>query len=73
MEEVKKAILQMEQNKTLGPDGVPAKFYQMFWEVIKDDLMPLFKGYHQQKFFVYSLDFGIITLLSKKGYVSRMQ
>jgi hypothetical protein len=29
-EEVKKAVFQMEHNKTLGPDGLPSKFYQIF-------------------------------------------
>lgn len=34
-EEVKQAIFQMEHNKAPGPDGFPAEFFQVFWEVIK--------------------------------------
>ena len=41
--EVKEAIFSMEHNKAPGPDGFPAEFYQVFWEVIKADLMAMFK------------------------------
>jgi hypothetical protein len=41
--EVWDAIFQMEQNKSPGPDGFPAEFYQRFWRIIKDDLMALFQ------------------------------
>jgi exonuclease III len=33
MEEVQGAIFQMEHNKAPGPDGFPAEFYQIFWEI----------------------------------------
>jgi mannosylglycoprotein endo-beta-mannosidase len=41
-EEVRAAIFQIEHNKAPGPDGFPLEFYQVFWNVIKDDLMVLF-------------------------------
>jgi mannosylglycoprotein endo-beta-mannosidase len=40
--EVREAIFQMEHNKAPGPDGFPAEFYQVFWGVIKEDLLALF-------------------------------
>ena len=46
-QEVKEAIFQMEHNKAPGPDGFPAEFYQVFWEVIKGDLLPLFADFHR--------------------------
>jgi hypothetical protein len=36
----------MEHNKAPAPDGFRVEFYQTFWEVIKGDLMPLFKQLH---------------------------
>jgi hypothetical protein len=41
-EKVYEAISQIEHNKSPGPDGFPAEFYQTFSEVIKNDLMALF-------------------------------
>ena len=35
------AIFQMEHNKAPGPDGFPTEFYQVFWNIIKKDLMAL--------------------------------
>ena len=61
--EVKEAVFQMEHNKAPGPDSFPAEFYQVFWEIIKEDLMALFKDFHEERLPLYSLNFGVITLL----------
>jgi hypothetical protein len=50
-EEVLEAISQMEHNKAPGPDGFPAEFYQIFWSVIKGDLMAMFG--HLPKWWLY--------------------
>jgi hypothetical protein len=47
MEEVHDAIFQMKHNKSPGPDGFPAEFYQHFWGVIKYDLMALFESFQK--------------------------
>ncbi|WVZ69705.1 hypothetical protein U9M48_018450 [Paspalum notatum var. saurae] len=52
-EELKQAFFQMKHNKAPGSDGFLTEFYQIFWDVIKSDLM------------AFSLNFGIITLLPK--------
>ncbi|KAL5649772.1 hypothetical protein ACJX0J_040581, partial [Zea mays] len=39
------AVFQMEHNKAPGPDRFPVEFYQVFWEVIKNDLMALLMLY----------------------------
>ena len=36
--EVKLATFAMHPDKTLGPDGMTALFYQKFWEIVKEDL-----------------------------------
>jgi hypothetical protein len=40
--EIREAAFQMKHNKTPGPDGFLAEFYQVFWILIKDDLMAMF-------------------------------
>ena len=71
--EVKDAVFQMEHNIAPGPDGFPAEFYQVFWEVIKDDLMALFTDFHKEDLNLFSLNFGIITLIPKVQEATKIQ
>jgi hypothetical protein len=73
MDEVRKAVFQMERNKAPRPDGFSVEFYQSFWKVIKDDLIALFVGFHNDTLPVYSLNFGVINLLPKKCNASKIQ
>jgi hypothetical protein len=36
----------MKHNNAPGRDGFPAEFYQVFWSLIKDDLMAMFRDFH---------------------------
>jgi hypothetical protein len=72
-EEVKHAVFQMEHNKAPGPDGFPAEFYQVFWEVIKEDLMAVFRDFHSGELPLHRLNFGIITLLPKNKEAKQIQ
>jgi hypothetical protein len=71
--EVREAIFQMKHNKAPGPDGFPAEFYQVFWSLIKDDLMAMFHDFHQGKLPLFSLNFGILTLVPKLKEVKMIQ
>ncbi|XP_062188905.1 uncharacterized protein LOC133892218 [Phragmites australis] len=71
--EVRAAIFQMEHNKAPGSDGFPAEFYQVFWELIKHDFMPLFNEFHKGSLPLFSLNFGIITLLPKQKEATQIQ
>jgi hypothetical protein len=64
-EEVREAVFQMEHNKASGPDGFPAKFYQAYWDIIKEDLMAMFVEFHVGKLPLYNVHFGTIILLPK--------
>jgi hypothetical protein len=55
----------MEHNKALGPDGFPVEFYQVFWNLVKEDLMALFREFHRGNLPLYSLNFRTIILLLK--------
>jgi len=62
----------MEHNKAPGLDGFPAEFYQQFWDVIKGDLMNMFHDLHKGDL-LFSLNFGVITLLPKTQEASKIQ
>ena len=49
------------------------EFYQAFWNLIKDDLMAMLVEFHNGTLPLYSLNFGIITLLSKKDNAVQIQ
>jgi len=46
--EVREAIFSMKHNKAPGPDGFPVEFYQHFWEIIKVDLMQIFRDHREE-------------------------
>jgi len=71
--EVRDNVFQMEHNKAPGPDGFLVKFYQVFWNLIKDDLMALFMDFHKEELNLYSLNFGIITLIPKIHEATKIQ
>jgi hypothetical protein len=71
--EIRDAVFQMKHNKAPGPDGFPAEFYQVFWSLIKDDLMAMFRDFHRGNLPLFSLNFGIITLLPKEKEVKKIQ
>jgi len=71
--EIRDAVFAMEHNKAPGPDGFPAEFYQKFWDVIKVDLMQMFHDLHSGTLLLFSLNFGVITLILKVQEANRIQ
>jgi hypothetical protein len=71
--EVREAIFQMKHNKAPGPDGFPAELYQVFWSLIKNDLITLFRDFHVGNLPLFSVNFGIINLLPKEKEVKKIQ
>jgi hypothetical protein len=63
----------MAHNKAPGSDGFRAEFYQTFWELIKGDLLGLFCDFHRGDLPLFSLNFGIITLLPKLAEPKQIQ
>jgi hypothetical protein len=72
-EEIREAVFPMEHKKAPGPDGFPAEFYHACWEIIKDDLLELFREFQNGNLPLYNLNFGTIILLSKSRDVTRIQ
>jgi hypothetical protein len=63
--EVRDAIFQMKHNRT--------PVFQVFWSLIKDDLMDMFRDFHNGSLPLFCLNFGIITLLPKEQEAKKIQ
>lgn len=59
-------IALMEGNKALGPNGFPILFYKKYWEVIKNDLMQVFKDSHERDFLDKGRNGTFLSLIPKK-------
>ena len=65
--ECKKAIFQMRTGRTPGSDGLPAEFYQTFWEFMGDDITDALNAVHIHGELSESQRLALITLLFKKN------
>jgi hypothetical protein len=65
--EIKKAMFESYPDGAHGPDGITFRFYQKFWEVIKEDLLDMFSGFYHDKLDLYRLNFALITIIPKEN------
>jgi hypothetical protein len=72
-EEVKKAIFDSYSDGAPSPDGLPFIFYQHFWDMLKDDLMAMFKDFHEGDLDLFRLNIAILTLIPKEPDASSMK
>ncbi|KAE8779660.1 putative NOT transcription complex subunit VIP2 [Hordeum vulgare] len=63
--EVLTAIKGMNHASAPGPDGLPVKFFQTFWDVIKPEVMALFEEFYVDAIDLSRLNYGIISLIPK--------
>ena len=56
----------MEPEKTPGSDGIPAKFYKVFWNDISEHLVTSINHAYQKEQFSVTQRRGIIKLIAKK-------
>ena len=66
-EEVHSALMDMNGDKAPGPDGFTGAFWQYCWEFVKDEVLEMFKEFHEQNVFLKSLNNTFLVLLPKKG------
>ena len=64
--EVAKAISQLPNGKTCGNDGIPVKWYKMFWPKIKNIFMELINDVQQNNHLHQSALLGVVNLIPKQ-------
>lgn len=67
MEEVKRAILDCDGDKTLDPNGFTIAFLRKNWDVIKQDIIAVPNDFHSIGKNVKSTNSTFICLIFKKG------
>jgi hypothetical protein len=60
-EEIKAAVFDCYAEGAPGTDAIPFLFYQKFWSMIKDDLVGLFRDFHEGKLDLHRLNFAMLT------------
>lgn len=67
IDELTKAVKQLSIGCVPGIDGLPADFYKQFWDLLKDDLLEVFKSSYRKKELPTSCRRAVLSLLPKKG------
>ena len=66
-EEVHLALRDMNGDKAPGPDVFTGAFWQFCWEFVKEEVMEMFKEFHEHNTFIKSLNATFLVLIPKKG------
>ncbi|RVW95073.1 putative ribonuclease H protein [Vitis vinifera] len=67
------AILEGDEwGQSPGPGRIHISFWQNSWETVKEDLLGLFKEFHDQNSFIKSLNHTFLVLIPKKGGVEEL-
>ena len=65
-EEINSTLMDMRGDKALGLDGFMVAFWQFYWEFVKEEVLQMFKEFHEQNAFLKSLNNTFLVLLPKK-------
>ena len=57
----------MNGDKAPGLDGFTVAFWQNCWEIVKEDVLDMFKEFYDQNSFIKSLNHTFLVLIPKKG------
>ncbi|RVW94928.1 hypothetical protein CK203_034502 [Vitis vinifera] len=71
-EEVHLALMDMNGDKAPGPDGFTVAFWQYCWEFVKEEVLEMFKEFHEQNVFLKSLNTTFLVLIPKKGGAEKL-
>lgn len=65
-EEIKTVVFSCYAKGAPGPDGISFIFYQRYWEIIKRDLLNMFRDFQEGKLDLSRLNFAMISLIPKE-------
>ena len=71
--EIKEVVFDSYVDGAPCPDEFSFLFYQHFWDLIKQDLMSLFKLFEMGELNLYRLNYTIITLITKQNEAKHLK
>lgn len=71
MDEIKEVVFSIAIDKNPGPDGFP--FFQKCWDMMKDNLLELFRDFHLNGKISKGLNATFFTLIPKNSGANRIQ
>jgi hypothetical protein len=72
-DEIYKVVSDLKHNSAPGPDGLPAEFFQDFWDIIKKDIWSLCDDFCKGNLDIKRLNYGVITLIPKVDNAMEMK
>ena len=66
--EVQATLMNMNGDKAPGPNGFIAAFWQSCWDFAKEEILDMFKEFHEQNSFLRSLNNTFLVLLPKRPW-----
>ena len=67
IEELTRAVPSLNHHKAPDPDGIPAEFYQAYWDLLKEDVAEVFRAVYREGRLGASLRQSSVALVPKKG------
>lgn len=65
-DEIKEGVFGMAKDKSPSPDGFSMLFYQECWEIIKGDLVKVFKEFFESDIINLGVNITFLVLIPKK-------
>ena len=67
LDDIKSALKKVKRDSSPGPDGLIFQFYEIYFDILKDDLLQVYSTSYEQNELTYSQYLALIILLYKKN------
>ena len=66
MEELENSVKQLAKNKRSGPDGLPNEFLQVYWPVLRFEIMQILQGFYDGVIDLSHVNKANVVMIPKK-------
>ncbi|KAL5540877.1 hypothetical protein UlMin_043269 [Ulmus minor] len=73
IEEIKKAVFEIDREKSPGPDGYTGAFFQDCWGILKNDMVKIFEEFHRNGKVCGNMNHTFLCLIPKKLDVQQVK